>query len=96
MGPTSGDWRSCISECRQFAEELGGTKLAPALQMLCTDRRRMTKGDREDLLVAALQHYGHLAAHSESQRGQLEYRRADAKMAVTLAASLAEHRFVSS
>ena len=53
----------------------------------------MTKEDREDLLIAALQHYGHLAAHSESQQGQLEFSRADAKLALSLAASLAEHRF---
>jgi len=88
----AGDWRGCISECRQFAEELGGERLAPAIDMLCTDRRGMTKGDREDLLMAALQHYAHLAAHSESQRGQLEYSRADAKLALSLAASLPEHR----
>lgn len=91
----SADWRGCVSECRQFAEELGGGKLAPAMDMLRTDRRGMTKEDREDLLVAALQHYCHLAAHSESQRGQLEYRRADAKLALSLAASLAEHRLGS-
>jgi hypothetical protein len=88
----AGDWRSCISECRQFAEELGGGRLVPAMDMLRTDRRGMTKGDREDLLMAALQHYGHLAAHSGSQRGQLEYYRADAKLALSLAASLAEHQ----
>lgn len=88
----AGDWRGCISECRQFAEELGSQKLGQAMDMLCTRRREMTKEDREDLLIAALQHYGHLAAHSESQRGQLDYRRADAKLALSLAASLAEHR----
>jgi hypothetical protein len=88
----AGDWRGCVSECRQFAEELGGGKLAPAIDMLRTDRRGMTKEDREDLQIAALQHYCHLAAHSESQRGQLEYRRVDAKLALSLAASLAEYR----
>ncbi|MGE4482451.1 hypothetical protein [Acidocella sp.] len=90
---TAGDWRSCISECRQFAEELGEGKLAPAMNMLQSDRRSMTKQHREDLLLAALHHYGHLAAHSESQRGELGFERADAKMAVSLAASLAEHHF---
>lgn len=88
----AGDWRSCVSECRQFAEELGGGRLAAAIDMLSTGRRDMTKRDRADILVAALQHYGHLAAHSESQRGELEYTRADAKLALSLAASLAEHR----
>jgi hypothetical protein len=88
----SGDWRSCASECRQFAEEIGGGRLTAAIDMLTTGRRTMTKQDREDILTAALQHYGHLAAHSESQRGELEYSRADAKLALSLAASLAEHR----
>ena len=68
----SGDWRSCVSECRQFAEEIGGGRLTAAIDMLTTGRRTMTKQDREDILTAALQHYGHLAAHSESQRGELE------------------------
>jgi len=90
-----GDWRGCIAECRQFAEELGGGKLTLAMDMLRTERRGMTKGDREDLLIAALHHYGHLAAHSESQRGQLEYNRADAKLALSVSASLAEHRLGS-
>lgn len=88
----AGAWRGCISECRQFAEELGGGKLTVAMDMMRTDRRGMTKENREDLLMAALQHYGHLAAHSESQRGQLEYNRADAKLALSLSASLAEHQ----
>jgi hypothetical protein len=90
---TAGGWRGCISECRQFAEELGTERSAQAIDLLRTDRRAMTKQEREDLLVAALQHYGHLAAHSESQRGQLEYSRANAKLALSVAASLAESRF---
>jgi hypothetical protein len=89
----AGDWRSCVSECRQFAEELGSGRLVAAIDMLSTGRRSMTKQDREDILIAALYHYGHLAAHSESQRGELEYSRADAKLALSLTASLAEHRF---
>jgi hypothetical protein len=52
----------------------------------------MTKQDREDTLIAALNHYGHLAAHSESKLGELGYSRSDAKLALSLAASLAEHR----
>ena len=91
----AGDWRGSVSECRQFAQELGGGKLVPAMDMLRTDRRGMTKENREDLLIAALQHYCHLAAHSESQRGQLEYCRADAKLALSLTVSLAEHRLGS-
>lgn len=89
----AGDWRSCVSECRQFAEELGDDRLPAAIDMLSTGRRCMTKQDREDILIAGLQHYGHIAAHSESRRGELEYSRADAKLALSLAASLAEHRF---
>jgi len=89
----AGDWRSCVSECRQFAEELGGGRLAAAIDMLSTGRRGMTKQDREDILIAGLQHYGHIAAHSESQQGELAYSRADAKLALSLAACLAGHRF---
>jgi hypothetical protein len=88
-----GDWRNCVSECRQFAEELGGARLAPAIQMLCNDRRAMTKDQREALILASLQHYGHIAVHPESKHGELDYSRADAKLALSLAASLAEYHF---
>jgi len=88
-----GDWRECVSECRQFAEELGGSNLAPALDRLSTGRKSMTKDERETVLLAALHHYCHLAAHSESRNGELDFGRADAKLAVSLAASLAEYHF---
>lgn len=87
----TGDWRNCVSECRQFAEELGGTRLAPAIEMLRGDRKVMTKDDREALIIASLQHYSHPAAHSESRHGELDYSRADAKLALSLAVSLAEY-----
>jgi hypothetical protein len=90
---TGGNWRECVSECRQFAEELGGDKLAPALDRLSSGRKSMTKDEREMVLVAALQHYGHLAAHSESKHGELDFDRADAKLALSIAASLASHFF---
>ena len=88
-----GNWRECVSECRQFAEELGGDQLAPALAQLSTGRRAMTKGERTTVLVSALQFYGHVATHSESRGGELDYDRSDAKLALSIAASLASHAF---
>lgn len=88
----AGEWRGCVFECRQLAESIGGGRLAAAIEMLTTGRRAMTKQDREDVFIAALQHYCHLAAHPESQGGEMDYSRADAKLALSFAASLAEHR----
>lgn len=90
---TGGDWRNCVNECRQFAEELGGARSALALDKLAISRRTMTKDERGDAIVAAIQNYGHAAAHSESKHGELEYNRADAKLMLSLAASLAEFHF---
>lgn len=90
---TGGNWRECVSECRQFAEELGGSRLSPALQQLSSDRRAMTKDERSTVLVAALHHYAHLAVHSESQHGDLDFDRADARLALSIAASLASYYF---
>lgn len=89
----SGKWRQCVAECRQFAEELGGERLAGALKDLAEDPRDLSKGEREAVLVASLRHYTHLAAHSESQQGTMDFDRSDAKLALSLAASLAAHHF---
>jgi len=87
------NWRQCVAQCRQFAEELGGDSLSGALKELATDRKAMTKESRESALLAGLQHYAHLAAHSERQLGTMEFERRDAKLALSLAAVLAEHHF---
>jgi hypothetical protein len=89
----SGDWRGSVSECRQFAEELGGTKMNAAFDKLANARKTMTKDERADAVIAAIQNYGHAATHSESRNGELEYSRADAKLMISLAASLAEFHF---
>lgn len=88
-----GAWRNCVSECRQFAEELGGTRLGAAKEMLKNEGRAMTKEEREALIIASLRHYAHMAAHSESKNGALDYSRSEAKLALSVAASLAEHHF---
>jgi hypothetical protein len=89
----SGKWRQCVAECRQFAEELGGERLMGALRDLEKDPRNLSKDEREAVLVASLRHYAHLAAHSESQQGTMDFDRSDAKLALSLAASLAAHHF---
>ena len=89
----AGNWRQCVAECRQFAEELGGDRLAGALKNLAQDPKNLSKDEREFLLVASLRHYAHLAAHSETQRGTMDFDRSDAKLAISLAASLAAHHF---
>jgi len=55
----------------------------------------MTKDRLETLIVASLQHYGHIATHSESKGGEMNYSRADAKLALSIAASPAEYHFGS-
>jgi hypothetical protein len=53
----------------------------------------MNKEERENGITAAVHHYAHLAAHSESKQGTREYDRSDAKMMVALVATLVSHRF---
>jgi hypothetical protein len=92
----AGHWRECVAECRQFAEELGGSGMDAAFNKLTTDRRTTTKEDRELALVGALQHYGHLAAHSGRKHGELDMDRADAKLMLSIAAALAGRFFARS
>ena len=65
------------------------------IEMLRNDRMAMTKDRLETLIVASLQHYGHIATHSESKGGEMNYSRADAKLALSIAASPAEYHFGS-
>lgn len=67
--------------------------LGPALEKLSSSRKSMTKYECADTIIAAIQNYGHAATHSESRNGELEYSRADAKLMISLAASLAEFHF---
>lgn len=85
-----GNYRECVSECRQFAEELGGSRLAAALTKLKNDRMNMSKDERQTAILASLQNYAHLAAHSSSEGG-VDYNRADAAFALSVAAALAAH-----
>ncbi len=88
-----GKWRPCIAECRQFAEELGGDPMQATFNKLAQDRRTMTTDERILALLGALQHFAHNAAHSEAKHGDLDMDRADAKLALSVAASLANHYF---
>jgi len=88
-----GKWRPCIAECRQFAEELGGNEMKVAFDKFTARRREMTTDERTLILTAALELFAHNAAHSESKHGDLDMDRADAKLALTIAASLASHYF---
>ncbi len=85
-----GNYRECVSECRQFAEEVGQGRTSDALTKLKQDRMGMTKYERQVAILATLQNYAHLAAHSGSAGG-VNFNRDDAKLALSLAAALAAH-----
>lgn len=85
-----GNYRECVSECRQFAEEAGKGRASDALTKLKQDRTAMTKDERQTAILWALQNYSHLAAHSGSAGG-VDFNRVDAKLALSLAAALAAH-----
>jgi hypothetical protein len=88
----AGNYRECVSECRQFLEELAGDKLGQALSLLRSEARNMDKSQREEAILAAIHHYTHLAAHSGSRQGELNYERSDARLILSLAAASAAHR----
>lgn len=71
----SGEYLACVGECRQAVDELGFARVGdknwsgPALKALREQREEMTKSEREEVILAAVRHYAHLAHHSESEGG---------------------------
>jgi hypothetical protein len=89
-----GSYRECVSECRQVTEELGRVSSGDPYKQLGnrTDREAMTKEEREDAVVAVIQTYAHLSAHSPSRGGVMDFTRSDAKLILSLTAALVAHR----
>ena len=89
-----------MAACRPagaIVEELGcelfGGKnwAAPSLDRLSSDRRDMSKHEREGAMLATLRHYTHQAHHIQSEGGEPSYSRADAQHILALAASFVAH-----
>jgi len=83
-----GNFKECVAECRQLAEEIGGQDLGAVKGMLCTDKESMGKQERVRAILWALQHFTHLAAHSASRGGIADYTRSDASLILSLASAL--------
>lgn len=89
----NGDYVSCVGSCRLVMEELGNQSglgqgwNGEALTRLASDRKKMTKCEREVALWAAAKHYADQAHHSGSKGGESEYFRSEAQFTLTLAAA---------
>jgi hypothetical protein len=87
-----GNYRECVSECRQSIEKLGYVGTGGALKQLCENRNKMDKDERTDAILDTIKHYTHLSAHSESRGGTMNYTRSDANLILLLTAAFAARR----
>ena len=90
-----GDCRGCIAECRTAIEELGLRRYGDdkwarkSFDHLASNRRGMSKGDREMALCTVLQHYAHQAHHGPGKGGVPAYTRAEAQFVLSMTAAAA-------
>ena len=93
----NGDYHSCIGSCRTVMQELGlyrykeGGWASGFLERLASDRKEMTKSEREGALFAVLRHYTHQAHHGPSEGGVPVYARAEAQFVLSLTAAAVAH-----
>lgn len=90
----NGDYLGCVASCRTAVQELGYRKqknknwAGNALSALAGERNSMGKDAREIALFSALRHYTHLAHHSDSEGGVTSYTRAEARLILSMTASV--------
>ena len=94
----SGDYHGCIGACRTAVEELGlrrygnGRWADKALDRLASsDRKKMSKDEREAALCAVLRHYTHQAHHGPGEGGVPAYARTEAQFVLSVTAAAAAH-----
>lgn len=93
----NGDYRGCISLCRTVIEELGTYRYKnqnwanTSIDRLASDRKGMTKDEREAALWATLRHYTHQAHHGPSEGGVSQYSRAEAQFVLAWTAGAMAH-----
>ena len=86
----NGDYNASIGSCRIVMEEVGGHVHGPegwhakALDRFRSDRKTMTKPEREDGIWAALTHYAHLAHHGPAEGGSQNSTRSEAQFLLSL------------
>lgn len=93
----NGDYHSCIGSCRTVMQELGQYKYRERewasgyIDRLTSDRKGMSKSEREGALFAILRHYTHQAHHGPSEGGVPAYTRAEAQFVLSLTAATVAH-----
>ena len=93
----NGDYNGCIGSCRTVIQELGHRRLEnsewaeESLKLLGSDRRGMTKDQRQVALWAVLRHYTHQAHLGPSEGGVPAYTRADAQFVLSWLAAAVAH-----
>ena len=93
----NGNYHSCVSSCRTVIQELGHKRFSnkswaePLLTRLSSERKEMSKNEREGAIWGAVRHYTHQAHHSDSEGGISEYSRAEAQLILTLTSAFVAH-----
>ena len=86
------DYTACVTERRKALEELGEGKSTSCAAL--ADRNRwedMTKSERLWGILATVQHYAHLSAHSASGGVIEDYVRSDARLVMAPVAAYIAH-----
>lgn len=92
-----GHFHECVSACRNIVQDLGHKNFnkedwsKAALDLLGSNRRNMTKNEREASIWGTIRHYTHQAHHSEGEGGEEIYSPAEARLILTLSAALVSH-----
>ena len=94
------EYPACVAKCRSVIQEAGHKnfgkqnwanphldKIGKKNKNTDTDRKDMTKDEREGAIWAALRHYTHQSNHSKSEGGERMYSRSDAKLILVLTAA---------
>ncbi len=94
-----GHYSECVAECRHVIEATNGSsstqpQWTDALKMLAAQdtRQAMSKEQRESAIFAAVRHYTHTAHHPNAGSGAENFSRSEAKLTLTLCASLVAYQ----
>ena len=98
----NGEYTACVASLRTTVHELGHHQLGHAEwpktiagPIRKKPSREQTKADRETLILDSFRHYSHLAHHGPSEGGETAFSRAEAEIALQIAAALVRQRVYS-
>ncbi|HWV46284.1 MAG TPA: hypothetical protein VN039_09745, partial [Nitrospira sp.] len=83
----AGDWTGCVAECRKVAEAFGDRKLGKIKASFIKESGIMPKTDRLTMLLVAVEHCAHVAAHATDGSPQEDFTRSEALLLLRLTSS---------